>query len=103
VNAWGIDGYAIVEHTMTGTQKGAMGPVPPSNKKVTDWHFVDIFQPTADGKLQHGWGYANLAEALMQTGAMKMPGEKPAAKEAKAGAAPSKPADKATDATKPAK
>ena len=100
VNAWGIDGYAIVEHTMTGTQKGPLGPVPPSNKPVTSWHFVDIVQPTADGKLQHGWGYANLAEALMQTGAMKMPGEKPAAK---AGAAPSKPADKPTDATKPAK
>ena len=27
-NAWGIDGFAIVEHTMTGTHKGALGPLP---------------------------------------------------------------------------
>jgi ketosteroid isomerase-like protein len=76
-NAWGIDGYAIVEHTVTGTQKGPLGPVPASNKQVMNWHWVDIMQPSADGKLQHGWGFANLAEALLQTGAMKVPTEKP--------------------------
>jgi hypothetical protein len=107
VNAWGIDGYAIVEHTMSGTQKGPMGPWPATNKPVTSWHFVDIYQPTADGKLQHGWGYANTAEALYQTGALKMPGEKPAGKEpaakdaVKPGAA-AKPAAPAGGAVKPA-
>jgi ketosteroid isomerase-like protein len=70
-NAWGIDGYAIVEHTVTGTQKGPLGTFPASNKKVTDWHWLDISQPSADGKLLHGWGYANLVEALSQVGALK--------------------------------
>ena len=40
-NAWGIDGFAIVEHTMTGTQKGAVGPLAATGKAVT-WHFVDM-------------------------------------------------------------
>ena len=59
VNVWGIDGFAIIEHTLSGTQKGPLGPMPASNKAVSGWHFADIMQPTADGKLQHGWGYAN--------------------------------------------
>jgi ketosteroid isomerase-like protein len=76
-NAWGIDGFAIVEHSMTGTQKGPLGPLPASNKPVTAWHFVDVMQPTADGKMQHGWGYANSFEMMAQTGALKPPpGEK---------------------------
>jgi ketosteroid isomerase-like protein len=75
-NAWGIDGFAIVEHTMAGTQKGALGPVAASNKPVSGWHWIDILQPTADQKLQHGWGFANLVEALTQTGAIKPPSEK---------------------------
>jgi hypothetical protein len=78
-NAWGIDGFAILEHTMSGTQKGALGPLPASGKPVSNWHFVDILQPTADGKLQHGWGYGNLLEMMAQTGALKPAGEKPAA------------------------
>jgi ketosteroid isomerase-like protein len=74
--AWGIDGYAIVEHSLSGTQKGQFGPLPPSNKPVANWHFVEIFQPTADGKQAHGWGFANLAEMMLQTGALKPPMEK---------------------------
>jgi len=73
VNAWGIDGYAIIEHTMTGTQKGPFGPLPASNKPVTNWHIADIAQTTPDGKQLHGWGFANLAELMVQTGAMKPP------------------------------
>jgi ketosteroid isomerase-like protein len=88
VNAWGVDGFAIVEHTMTGTQKGKLGPLPASNKEVKDWHWIDIMQPTADGKLQHGWGFANLVEVLAQTGALKAPGDKPAAAAAKPAAPP---------------
>jgi hypothetical protein len=79
-NAWGIDGFAIVEHTLTGTQKGALGPfLPATNKPVANWHFVEILQQSADGKLQHGWGYGNLLEMMAQTGALKKPGDKPAA------------------------
>jgi hypothetical protein len=102
-NAWGVDGYAILEHTMSGTQKGAVGPLPASNKPVKDWHWAEILQPTADGKLQHGWGFANLAEMMMQTGALKMPSDKPAAAAPKpaAAAAPAA-ATKATAAAAPA-
>jgi len=88
-HAWGIDGFAIVEHTMNGTQKGAVGPLRATGKPVTNWHWIDIQQPTADGKIQHGWGYANLVEMMAQTGALKHegrhedhPGGKPAGKPA---------------------
>jgi ketosteroid isomerase-like protein len=88
VNAWGIDGFAIVEHTMNGTQKGALGPLRASNKDVKDWHWLDIVQPNADGKVQHGWGYANLLEMMQQTGALKMPSDKGPAGAPVAAAAP---------------
>jgi hypothetical protein len=73
-NAWGFEGFAIIEHTMSGTHKGAIGPLPASGKAVKDWHFLDIYVPTADGKMQHGWGYANLFEMMAQTGQLKKPG-----------------------------
>jgi hypothetical protein len=76
VNAWGVDGFAVIEHTMSGTQKGPLGPVPASNKAVNNWHWLDIMEPNADQKVQHGWGFANLVEALSQTGAIKPPAEK---------------------------
>jgi uncharacterized protein (TIGR02246 family) len=99
-STWGVDGFAIVEHTVSGTQKGAMGPLAASNKPVTNWHFVDILQPTADGKTQHGWGYANLVEMMMQTGAIKPPAEKaPKADAAKGAPKTDKDKDKG-DATK---
>ena len=79
-NIWGIDGFAIAESTMTGTQKGKLGPLPPSNKRFSNWHWITIVQPNADGKIQHAWAYANLVEMMMQTGAIKPPGEKAAAK-----------------------
>jgi steroid delta-isomerase-like uncharacterized protein len=79
VNAWGIDGFGIIEHTMNGTQKGALGPLRASGKPVSNWHWIDIEQQSADGKLQHDWGYANLVEVMAQTGAMKHGGDKPAA------------------------
>jgi ketosteroid isomerase-like protein len=94
VNAWGIDGFAIVEHTMNGTQKGALGALRPSNKEVRDWHWIDVVQPSADGKVQHGWGYANLLEVMQQTGAVKPPpvAGSPAAAKASPGTPPAKPA-----------
>jgi ketosteroid isomerase-like protein len=97
VSALGIDGFAIVEHTMTGTQKGRLGALPASNKAVRDWHWLDIMQPTADGKLQHGWGFANLVEVLAQTGALKA--DQPAASPKPAGAAAPKPAPAAAGTT----
>jgi ketosteroid isomerase-like protein len=77
-NAWGIDGFAIVEHSMSGTFKGPFGPVRPTHKPVSAWHAVDILQPTADGKIQHGWSYMNVVEMMQESGAMKPGGEKAA-------------------------
>lgn len=92
-NVWGIDGFTIAEKIMVGTQKGKLGPLPPSNKQVS-WHWLEILQPNADGKVAHGWLYANAVEAMMQ---IKPPSEKPtktapAAKASapKAAAAPAK-------------
>ena len=67
-NAWGIDGFVITEHSITGTQKGPLGPIAASNKPVVRWHWLDIWQANADGKIQHGWRYANLRELELQTG-----------------------------------
>jgi predicted ester cyclase len=78
-NAWGIDGFGIIEHTMTGTMKGPFGPIRPTGKPVTAWHNIDIMQPTADGKIQHGWGYSNSLEALSQAGALPKHGPPPPA------------------------
>ena len=78
-NAWGIDGFAIVEHTFSGTHKGAMGPFPASGKSI-NVHMLDIWQPSADKKVQHDWGYFNMVEMLSQTGQLpKPPAPKPAA------------------------
>jgi ketosteroid isomerase-like protein len=73
-NSWGIDGFDILEHVVSGTDKGAMGPIPATGKPITAWHMVDILQPTADGKIEHDWGYANTNEMLAQIGQLKMPG-----------------------------
>jgi len=73
-NAWGIDGFAIIEHGMSGTHKGPFAKNPATGKAVQGWHWIDILQPTADGKVQHDWGYANMNEVLAQIGALKMPG-----------------------------
>jgi ketosteroid isomerase-like protein len=83
-NSWGIDGFSISEKTMTGTQKGKLGPLPASNKPVS-WHWLEIVQPNADGKVAHAWLYANMVELMMETGALKEP---KAAAPKKAGADP---------------
>lgn len=85
-NSWGIDGFAVVEHVVTGTDKGRMGPIPATGKQITGWHMVDILQPSADNKVMHDWGYANTNEMLGEIGQLKAPGAegaKPAATQAK--------------------
>jgi ketosteroid isomerase-like protein len=74
-DAWGVDGFAIIEHTMTATQKGAFGGHPASKKPVTGWRRVDILQPAVEGTVLHGWGFANVMEMLQQTGALKQPAD----------------------------
>jgi hypothetical protein len=51
-NAWGIDGFAIVESTVSGTHKGALGLIPATGKPFSNWHSVDVYQPTAEGKVR---------------------------------------------------
>jgi len=75
--SWGIDGFAIVEHTMTGTQKGPLGALRASNKPVTSWHWLTIVQPGADAQIHHVWAYANRVELLRQTGALDAFATKP--------------------------
>jgi len=71
--AWGIDGFAIVEHSVSGTQQGAFGLAPASKRAVTGWRWVDILQPGVDGAVLHCWGFTNVMEMLQQTGAIKQP------------------------------
>jgi steroid delta-isomerase-like uncharacterized protein len=72
VNVWGIGDYVIAEGTMSGTHKGALGPIQPTKKSVT-FHGVDIMQ-FKDGKIVKGWSYGNSAELMMQLGLMPQPG-----------------------------
>lgn len=100
-NSWGFGDVVVTESTMTGTNKGAFFGMPATKKPVTV-KSVDIYQ-FKDGKLVHGWSYANGADMAMQLGLMPQP---KAADAGKAGDA-KKPADaKATDKkpadTKPA-
>jgi uncharacterized protein (TIGR02246 family) len=97
-NAWAVDGYVIAERTVSGTQKGRLGPLPASNKDVT-LHEAAILQPTADGKVQHVWAYGNAAEIAPPPPpppapkAAAAPGAQPAPKGGPA-AAPAAPAAK---------
>ena len=51
-NAWGIDGFAIIEHTVSGHDQGRRwGRSRATGKPVDGWHVIDIMQPTADGKI----------------------------------------------------
>jgi steroid delta-isomerase-like uncharacterized protein len=70
------DDYVVTEGTLTGTQKGAMGPIKATNKPVT-FRFVDIFR-LKDGKAAHLDTYGNSAEILVAIGAMPQPGAAPA-------------------------
>ena len=70
INVWGTDGFVVIEHVLTGTQKLPYGRFTKvTGKPVTGQHFLQIWQPNADGKLVHVWSYSNPLEAQQQTGA----------------------------------
>jgi ketosteroid isomerase-like protein len=71
-----VDGFVVSEGTLTGTQKGPMGPIKATNKPVT-YHFVDVIQ-MKDGKTVHLETFGNSAEILVELGAMPQPGAAPA-------------------------
>jgi uncharacterized protein (TIGR02246 family) len=94
--AWGVDGYVVGERTFTGTLKGHLGPVPPTNKDFIS-HVADIVQPSSDGQFEHTSVYGN----PMEIAPPPPPKAAPAAADmAKPKAAATKPA--AGAATKPA-
>lgn len=75
---FGIEDFVIVEAVMTGTQKGPLGPIPPTKKAVA-LRSLDVLQ-LKDGKIAKGWTYSNGAELMTQLGLLKAP--PPAAKPA---------------------
>jgi predicted ester cyclase len=68
--------FAVCEFEYTGTQKGALGPIKPTNKPV-DLHQVEVDQ-IKDGKLVKGWSWGNNVELLTELGVIKEPGTAPA-------------------------
>ena len=77
-NVMGIDGFAVIEHVFTGTQKVPYGRFTKVNgKPITGEHYLEIWQPNADAKLVFGWAYTNPIEALQQTGLTEKGQEKP--------------------------
>jgi steroid delta-isomerase-like uncharacterized protein len=85
-NAWGVGDFAIAEVTFEGTQKGPLGPMPATNKRVKV-QSVDIAKINKDGKVNHVWTYGDQADVLVQLGIVKPP---VAPKAAPAGGAPAK-------------
>lgn len=83
---WGFGDYAIVEYTMTGTQKGKLGTFAASKRPV-NVHLVDVYK-MKDGKIARGWTYQNSLELMGQINEVKVPMVTPP----KTSAAPAKPA-----------
>src|SRR5258706_15430173 len=118
-NVWAAGDYVIAETEMTGTLKGAIGPIKPTNKTGTI-HMVDVAL-VKDGKMAHGWAYGSSAEFANAFGLMKPKAPPPtfkatgaqvpaagstapkAAGTAKPGATPAKPATVASPGSAPAK
>jgi steroid delta-isomerase-like uncharacterized protein len=85
-SALGVEDFAIVEYTLTGTNKAPFMGLPVAKKPVM-LHGADVVQ-IKDGKIAKGWSYGNGAELLAQVGALKPPAPPKDAK------APPKPAPK---------
>jgi steroid delta-isomerase-like uncharacterized protein/uncharacterized protein (TIGR02246 family) len=86
--AWGLGDYVIAEYELTGTHKGALGQIKPTNRKVAI-EGVDVMKMKG-GKLSRAWTYTNGLQLMTQLG-MFEPGAPPKdASAPKAGAAPTK-------------
>jgi hypothetical protein len=62
---------AVARFTVTGTHKGALMGIPPTNKKVKYWG-IDIFH-VVGGKLIEGWQRADTLGLMQQLGVVPMP------------------------------
>ena len=71
VGGFGDGDYAVVLQEYSGTQKGALGAIKPTNKPM-DIHQleVDLYK---GGKQVNGWTWGNSAEMLTELGVMKPP------------------------------
>lgn len=78
VSTLAVNDFVIAEGTLEGTHKGTFFGIP-ATKKTVKLAYVDIFQ-FKDGKMIHGWSYANGADFAMQLGLMPKPGEAPKGK-----------------------
>jgi steroid delta-isomerase-like uncharacterized protein len=76
-NAWGTADGALVEYVLTGTQKGTIQGVAPTNRTVAV-HAVDVMKIT-DGKVASSSTYSNGLELLTELGAFKPAGPPPPA------------------------
>jgi predicted ester cyclase len=81
--------YVVELGTLTGTNKGDMGPMKKTGKEING-HYAEISK-WKDGKLENLWRFRNGMAMAMQLGLMPAPGAAPAA----GSAAPAAPAGKA--------
>jgi steroid delta-isomerase-like uncharacterized protein len=66
-------GDVVVESSVEGTFKAAMGAVPPTGQPVKV-HQLDVWR-LADGKVARQWSYSNQLEVLAQLGVLKAPAQ----------------------------
>jgi hypothetical protein len=69
-SGWGVRDYAIVEYTLTGTNKAPLLGSPPTNRPITV-HAVDVMK-FVDGKVAHASTYSNGLELMTQLGTFKV-------------------------------
>ena len=72
-----VDDYVISETVLTGTHKGPMGPLKATNKPVS-FRSLDVMR-LKDGKAAHFDTYGDMAEILVEIGAMPPIAAAPAA------------------------
>ena len=65
-NVWAFDTFVVAEYAMTGTMKGSLGPIKPTNKSGT-WHGVDVFE-MKNGKVGAVETYASMMETANAVG-----------------------------------
>jgi steroid delta-isomerase-like uncharacterized protein len=74
--AFGDRDYAVLEFEYTGTQKGPLGPIKPTNK-AADIHQIEVDQ-FKDGKFVKSWAWGNNLELLTELGVTPGAGPAPA-------------------------
>jgi steroid delta-isomerase-like uncharacterized protein len=88
--ALAIGDYAILESTLKGTHKGALGTIAPTKKPIAI-HVVDIFK-IKDGKVARAWTYQNSLELQQQLGMFNVQGPVPSSQATPAAPAKAAPA-----------